>query len=149
MKEKNIYRESRNNTKHTQASAGEAAHMSEDKIANIESGKTIPRPEDVYELSIAYGDPFLCNKYCSTVCKIGQNVTPTIEIKELPQLTVSILASLNSISSETNRILEIAEDGVVSEDELKDFQTILKKLDKIELSITALKLWAKKAENME
>ncbi len=145
MSEKeNIFKSSRVNAKKTQAEAAEALNVSEDKISNYETGKTEPKPSDVKLLADFYKDPYLCNKYCANVCEIGRGDMPQVELKELPHLTVSILASLNTISSETNRLLEIAEDGTVSSDELTDFNSIMKKLDKIEMAVTALKLWAKK-----
>ncbi len=142
--EENIFKESRKIAGLTQAEAAEKLYMSEDKVANFESGKTEPKPGDVVAMSNVYGDVYLCNKFCTNVCEIGKTEMPKVEEYELPQLTVSILNSLNLISAETNRILEIAEDGKVTEDEMEDFKHILGKLDKIESTVASLKLWAKK-----
>jgi len=140
----NIFKESRKAAGLTQAEAAEMLYMSEDKIANFENDKTEPKAGDVVAMAKAYNDVYLCNKFCTGVCEIGKTEMPKVEEHELPQLTISILNSLNLISAETNRILEIAADGVVTADEQEDFNTILAKLDKIESTIASLKLWAKK-----
>ena len=52
-----------------------------------------------------------------------------------------MLASLNSLDSQKNRLVEITADGVISDDELLDFVNIQKQLDQIGLTVDALKLW--------
>ena len=41
--------------------------------------------------------------------------------------------------------MEIAEDGAVTEDELSDFMSIQKNLDKISTTVETLKLWMAEA----
>ena len=92
-----------------------------------------------------YKDPSLCNYYCSHECPIGQEYVPEVKIKELSQITLEMLASLNSLEQEKNRLIEITVDGVISEDEMKDFQKIQEQLGQISLAIDSLQLWVEKA----
>ena len=78
-----------------------------DRIVKIEQGKSLPHPEEIYELSKAYKKPDLCNYYCSKECRIGKEYVPEIRIKDLSQIVLEMLASLNSIGKKQERLIEI------------------------------------------
>ena len=92
-----------------------------------------------------YKNPSLCNYYCSHECPIGQEYVPEVKFKELSQITLEMLASLNSLEKEKNRLIEITVDGVISDDELHDFEKIQDQLAQISLAIDSLQLWVQKA----
>ncbi len=143
---KNIYQQSRENASLTREAAAEKMEfLSESKIEKIEYEKTIPHPEEVLAMAKCYKDPSLCNYYCSHECPIGQEYVPEVKFKELSQITLEMLASLNSLEKEKNRLIEITVDGVISQDELKDFEKIQKQLGQISLAIDSLQLWVEKA----
>ena len=54
------------------------------------------------------------------------------------------IASLNEINPLTTRLIQIARDGKISDDEIKDFAYISKKLDEISLAIDSLNFWVDK-----
>ena len=83
----------------------------------------------------------LCNYYCANECRIGQEYVPEVQIRELPQITVEMLATLNNLNKDKDRLLEIAVDGTISEDEIPDFLSIQDSLEKMSITIDALKLW--------
>ena len=64
-----------------------------------------------------------------------------MQIRELPQITVEMLATLNNLNKDKDRLLEIAVDGTISEDEIPDFLSIQDSLEKMSITIDALKLW--------
>lgn len=143
---KNIYQQSRENAALTREAAAEQMEfLSESKIEKIEYEKTIPHPEEVLAMAKCYKDPSLCNYYCSHECPIGQEYVPEVKFKELSQITLEMLASLNSLEKEKNRLIEITVDGVISPDERKDFKKIQKQLGQISLAIDSLQLWVDKA----
>ena len=47
-----------------------------------------------------YKSPELCNYYCSNQCPIGQQYVPEIKMKELPQIILETVASLNKMEQE-------------------------------------------------
>ena len=55
-----------------------------------------------------------------------------------------MLASLNSIDKERNRLIEITADGQITEDEYLDFANIQNQLAKISMSVDSLQLWMQK-----
>ena len=66
-------------------------------------------------------------------------------MKELSQITLEMLASLNALAKEKDRLIEIAVDGRITEDEVPDFLAIQKQLEQMSLIIDSLQLWIKQA----
>ena len=143
---KNIYQTSRETAGFTRESAAEALEfISSDRIERIENEKSLPHPEEILAMSDCYRNPSLCNYYCSHECPIGQEYVPEVKFKELSQITLEMLASLNSLEKEKNRLIEITVDGVISDDEMRDFEKIQKQLSQIAMAIDSLQLWVQKA----
>ena len=143
---KNIYQLSREEANLTrEAAAEELEFISSDRIEKIESEKSLPHPDEILAMADCYKNPALCNYYCSHECPIGQEYVPEVKFKELSQITLEMLASLNTLEKEKNRLIEITVDGVISEDEMKDFEKIQDQLAQISLAIDSLELWVQKA----
>lgn len=115
--------------------------ISVDRLERIENEKAIPNPYEVKEMAKKYKAFHLCNYYCTHQCEIGQEFVDEIKMKDLSQIVLETLASLNSISEKRNRLIEITVDGKISEDEIKDFIHIKKELEKISMTVDSLKLW--------
>ena len=86
-------------------------------------------------MSVAYKNPGLCNYYCSNGCPIGQKYVPEIKVKDLSQIVLEMVASLNSMQRKQERFIEIVADGKIEEDEIKDFVNIQEQLEKISLTV--------------
>jgi len=112
-----------------------------ERIEKIESGKSMPHPDEVLIMAEKYKRPSLCNHYCSSQCPIGQQYVPEVEIKELSAIVLEMLASLNSVNREKDRLIEITVDGRISEDEIGDFVFIQKELERISIAVETLQLW--------
>lgn len=143
---KNIYQISREAAALTREGAAELLeYISTDRIEKIESEKSLPHPDEILVMADIYKNPSLCNYYCSHECPIGQEYIPEVKLKELSQITLEMLASLNSLEKEKNRLIEITVDGVISDDEMRDFERIQEQLSQISLAIDSLQLWVQKA----
>ena len=143
---KNIYQTSREALELTRDCAAELLEfISADRIEKIENEKSVPHPDEILAMANCYKNPSLCNYYCSHECPIGQEYVPEVKIKELSQITLEILASLNSLEKEKARLIEITVDGVISTDEMQDFLKIQEQLSEISLAIDTLQLWVQKA----
>lgn len=140
--DKNIFFTARDESGMTRAQASECSGwLSESKIEKIESDKTMPDPQEVLEMSRIYNKPLLCNQYCSQICDIGQKYIPEIKITELSQIVLTTLSSLNSVNQDKDRLIEIAADGEIGQEEMDEFMAIKDKLEKISASVEALKMW--------
>lgn len=145
-KDKNIYQICREEMELTREKASELLEtISADRIEKIESGKSLPHPDEVVRMSDCYKMPNLCNQFCAKECPIGQEYVPEITMKDLSQITLEMLASLNSVEKKKDRLIEIVADGKIDEDEYKDFVAIQDELEKISLTVEALQLWVEKA----
>ena len=72
---------------------------------------------------------------------IGMKYVPEIKIKDLSQVVLEMLASLNSMKRSQERLIEITADGVIENDELEDFINIQKELERISITVETLQLW--------
>lgn len=52
-----------------------------------------------------------------------------------------MLSSLNSMKKSQERLIEITADGVIDDDEIKDFVYIQKELERISITVETLQLW--------
>ena len=118
--------------------------ISADRIFKIESEMSLPHPDEVLAMSVAYKKPRLCNHYCANQCPIGQEYVPEIKVKDLSQIVLEMLASLNSIQKCKDRLIEITADGEISEDEIADFIHIQEELERISITVETLQLWSER-----
>ena len=118
--------------------------ISPDRLEKIENEKTNPYPEEILAMAEGYQMPDLCNYYCSNLCPIGQVYVPEVKVKDLSRIVLEMIASLNRMTAKKERLIEIAADGGISNDEIDDFIEIQDELEKISLTIEALQLWAEK-----
>lgn len=142
---KNIYQTTRENLKLTREAAGELLEsITPERIEKIENERSMPHPEEVLIMSQKYKLPRLCNHYCANQCPIGQQYVPEIKVKDLSQIVLEMLASLNTMQKEKDRLIEITVDGKISRDEIRDFLAIQEQLEKISVAIETLQLWSER-----
>ena len=143
---KNIYQLSREEATLTREVAPEAlGFISADRIEKIENEKSMAHPDEILAMAECYKKPTLCNYYCSHECPIGQEHVPEIQMKDLSQITLEVLATLNTLDKEKNRFIEITVDGIISADELNDFIRINEHLSQISTTVSSLQLWIQQA----
>lgn len=90
--------------------------MSASRIEKIEYEAQQPTPYDIIQMADCYKRPDLCNYFCSHRCEIGDRYVPEVEISELSNIILETIASLNDISPLTNRLIQIARDGRITDD---------------------------------
>lgn len=113
-----------------------------ERIERIESGKFTAHPDEVILMAEKYQDPQLCNYFCANECEIGRQYVPEVKIKDLSQIVLEMLASLNSVKKRQERLIEITVDGKIEADELEDFIEIQDELERISLAVETLQLWS-------
>jgi len=139
---KNIYQISREEAGLTREKAEDKmVFVSAERIEKIESEKSLPHPDEILAMAEAYKVPNLCNYFCSHECPIGQKYVPEVEMKDLSQITLETLASLNTLEKAKSRFIEITVDGKITPDEVADFVKIQSELEKISATVQSLKLW--------
>ena len=141
---KTVYQQAREALGFSREKAAELAEMEPYKIERIENEKIPADPWDVVAMAQAYKDPQLCNHFCANECPIGMKYVPEITIKDLSQVVLEMLASLNSMKKSQERLIEITADGVIENDELADFIHIQKELERISITVESLQLWTER-----
>ncbi|MBR3836462.1 MAG: helix-turn-helix transcriptional regulator [Clostridia bacterium] len=112
-----------------------------ERLERIENGKFNITPDEVLLLSKIYGEPTLCNHFCSRECPIGKKYVPKVEVKDLSQIVLEMLSSLNWMKKSQERLIEITANGQINDDEIKDFVSIQRKLESLSITIESLQLW--------
>lgn len=139
---KNIYQQSRENLELTREKASDLmVFMSADRIEKIESEKSLPHPDEILAMAEAYKAPGLCNYFCSHECPIGRKNVPEVRLKDLSQIVLEIISSLNHFEKEKDKLINISVDGEITAEEYDEFAVIEKHLDDISLSVRSLRLW--------
>ena len=111
---KTVYQISREALGYSREKASEMlGWISPERIEKIENEKSTPRSDEVLEMSIGYKNPNLCNHYCAKECPIGQQYVPEVKIKDLSQIVLEMLASLNAMHKKQERLIEITADGQI------------------------------------
>lgn len=118
--------------------------LSPERLEKIENERTDPHPDEVLLMSQKYKKPSLCNYYCSNQCPIGQQYVPEVQVKELSSIVLEMLASLNAVHKQKDRLIEIAADGKISGEEIDDFIYIQEELERISITVETLQLWSEK-----
>ena len=118
--------------------------ISSDRIEKIEADKTLIRPDEILTMAKGYKKPELINYYCSHECPIGKKYIQEVNDKQLPQITLEILNSLNDLEKIKEKLINITVDGKISNDEFKDFSIIKKELNELKNTIDSLNLWIEK-----
>lgn len=139
---KSIYQRCREEAGMTREEASEAMEfVSDSRIEKYESGKSPVQPDEVLAMSKAYKKPELCNYYCSHECPIGRKYVPEVQSKDLAQIVLQTLATLNELDKAKDRFIEITADGEISQDEMDDFVRIEEGIKEIGMEADSLSLW--------
>ena len=100
-------------------------------------------PEEIRLMADLYNAPELENYYCTNICPLGGEM-PKADLADLDRISIRALSTFRKIGETKELLLDITEDGVISEDEKGDLNKILENLEELEQIAQSLKLWVKK-----
>ena len=129
--------------------AAEALGISPSTLADYELGLTKFVPvENVIRMADVYNAPQLKPHYCKNVCPIGCEMPVATEETSIELATLRMLKAFDEgkIDEVKDRLVEIASDGVIDDDEKADFKKIMGFLDKLSHSISEIRIIAEKCE---
>ena len=139
---KNVYQLAREEASLSREAAGERmVFVSADRIERIESGRSAPHPDEVLSMERCYRAPELSNYYCTHECPIGMKYEPEAKLRALPHTAMELLAALGETEKEKDRLIAIAADAQVTDDERAAFGEIVEKLTRLETAIRAMRIW--------
>lgn len=113
------------------------------KLKAFETGNEPPEIiKFVLDAAKLYGDPTLPERYCSELCPIGIRCRVPVETRDLAIAVLGLLKECNDVQAIRDRLIEIAEDGLIDEKERPDFERVMAELLDLQRRIESLKLWA-------
>lgn len=117
--------------------------MSVSSVADAELGLTKCMPVDKAVLMAdLYKAPHLLNHYCLNECPIGCRHCISEEVFDIDRVTVKLLRNLkvDDLEEMKEKLLDIAEDGEISDSEKPDLKEILDYLEKLAKTVSELKI---------
>lgn len=130
--------------------AAELLGMSVSSVSDAELGlqKCMP-PEKAVLMADLYNAPQLLNYYCLHECPIGRCQPISDEVVNIDRVTVKLLKSMrvDKLAQIKEKLLDIAEDGVISEEEKPDLKEILDYLEGLSRTVSELRIIGKIALN--
>ena len=126
--------------------AAKLLEISPMSLNNYETGVTVPQPKVVAKMAEVYDAPELKRFYCRNICEMKASYVPNVSIDsiDVDKLTLRLLQSLKSVPEMRERLIDIAEDGIISDDERVKFREILDELGHIVEHASELQVWAEK-----
>lgn len=132
----------------SRAGAAEALNMSEDAVKDAELGLNKCMSVDKAVLMAdLYNKPELRNYYCLHECPIGRTLAISDAAPGLERVTLKLFKSLRveELENIKGRLLDIAEDGQITDDEKPDLEEILAYLDRLSKTVSELRIIGEKA----
>ncbi len=126
--------------------AAEQLNIHPTTVADYELGLVKPPVDKVVRMADLYNAPSLKTQYCANECPIGCGRTEPQADTTIEQVTIRLLRGLSTTNVDgiKQSLLNIAEDGRISEDEIPTLQRILAELDYLQKSISEPRLICEK-----
>lgn len=128
--------------------AAELLGISVSTLADYELGNTKVVPVDkVVLMADLYNYPELKYKYCKCECPIGRQMPLATEVKGIEGITLRMIQQFDSKELEEMKdsLVDIAADGIISDEEKPKVESILRKLYDMAVVINEMKLVGEKA----
>lgn len=132
-----------NDRLYSREGAAESIGLDRTRLARIELGSTVPYPEEVLLMADAYNAPELKNHFCCEMCPLGCQYQK-VDMESLDRISIRALSSFRKIEEAKDMLLDITEDGVISESEKGDLDVIMNTLEEVSKISQSLKLWVEK-----
>lgn len=137
----NVYRKARNKAAtrdknfKSREKASEFLGIGKDQLYNYETGLCKNIPTDVIvKMADIYNSPELLNYYCCNSCPIGKLTVPRVSkenINNIYKLSINIFNLLGLGNDMGKKLLDVVEDGEITEDEKPTIDYIVDNLKKL------------------
>lgn len=130
---RNIYKIARRAAGYTQEAAAEMMNLSVESLRAYETGRRIPAGDVVLQMVICYNAQRLAVQHLQETNILFNSVVPRLEERNMLEVAVRIYNRLRSFQEDNrlNRLLAIAEDGVIDDEERPEFESIIADLRQI------------------
>lgn len=136
----NIYQSARKVAGLTQERAAELLALSPRSLADYESGLRLP-PNDVADRMVTvYNSQLLAVQHLRNSTQIARDLLPDVKEMALPEAVLTLVDAVYSFADDRldRELIDIARDGVISEDERERFDHVIDKIRDITAAAIAL-----------
>ena len=129
----NIYQAARIAKGITQERAADAIPCSVRSLADYESGVRVPPAETVVRMAEIYDAQYLCYQHLRQTSEIAQRLIPDTGDLALPEAVLQLLDAVYAFADNKTdrRLIAIARDGVIDEQERPEYDRIVEDLQDI------------------
>ena len=127
--------------------AAELLGISVSTLADYELGNTKVVPVDkVVLMADLYNSPELITGYCTRECPVHGFLPLATEEKSIQGIALRLLRGFNEeeLKHMKDDLIDITEDGIISDDEVPRLKAILERLDKMAETISEMKIVGEK-----
>ena len=144
---KSIYKACREQAGLTQEDAAERLSCSVRSLARYEAGEAQVPDDIAYRMVVLYDSQYLAVEHLRQASQVAARILPPLSVMALPVAVIRIINRVRAFAARhrDTALLQIAEDGVISDEERPLFDAIMEDLDEIIQSCMELKLSEKGA----
>ena len=140
-KDKTIYKICREQAGFTQEQAAELIPCSVRALARYESGEVMVPDELAYRMVRLYNSQYLAVEHLRRVSQLAAEFIPAVDNVNLQTADIRIVNRFADFVSKnrTAQLLQIAEDGVISAEEIPIFEAIIQDLQELVKVVTEVR----------
>lgn len=139
IESQNIYKNARKSAGFTQEKASQLLNVSVDSLRDYEQSQR-PVPSDVASaMCDVYQAPYLAVQHLRLTSDLGKRVVPEIQLKDLPEAALGVLAAITKFVAKRDALVEIAADGQITEDERPEWDEIIQLMDNLNAAVTNIR----------
>lgn len=136
----NIYRSAKKIAGFTQERAAELLGLSARSLADYETGLRLP-PNDVADRMVTvYNSQLLAVQHLRGCTQFARNLLPDVQPMALPEAVLTLVDAVYAFADDRldRELIDIARDGMISEDERERFDHVVEKIQAITAAAIAL-----------
>lgn len=137
--DRNIYQTARLAAGLTQERAAELIGVSVRSLAAYEGGERLPADDAVIRMADIYNTQFLAYQHLRNSMELARSVLPDITPQSLAEAVLRLQKEISDFLKIRDTLVDIACDGVITDDEMPLWDKCLMEADEVGRAITALK----------
>ena len=136
----NIYQSARKIAGLTQERAAELLNLSVRSLADYETGQRLPGNNVVTDMVTVYNSQLLAVQHLRNSSRFARDLLPDVKEMALPEAVLTLVDAVYSFADDRldRELIDIARDGVISEDERERFDHVIDKIRDITAAAIAL-----------
>lgn len=145
---RNIYKKARRVAGLTQEAAAERLGISVESVRAYETGQRVPPNDVVEDMVVCYDYQKLAYQHLHETNTLAAKVVPQLEERTLLETAIRIYNRLRRLEKggAVERLLDIAEDGQIDNEERPEFEEILTELRELVRSGMELEIFCPKSD---